>query len=87
MSIYGDLSKAQRELLAALYSGISGKRAVSIDTALRVDRKSRQTAGNLEARGFVTVEAYVWRPRVWLTPAGVDLLKSRDFRHSRSRHR
>ena len=86
MSVYGDLSKAQRALLTALFHR-SGGMAVSIDTALQVDRKGRQTAGNLEARRFVQIERDRWgvpyRPRVWLAAAGVELMRSLDFRHAR----
>lgn len=84
MSVYGNLSKSQRKLLTALYSGISIERAVSIGTALLVDVKGRQTAENLKAKGYVDHDGR-WRPRVWLTPAGVALMRSLDFRHSRSR--
>lgn len=92
MSVYGDLSKAQRKLLAALFEQIPAARAVSagrqravpIETAVRVDAKGRQTAGNLKARGLVDHDDGFWRPRVWLTPAGLDLMRSLDFRHSRA---
>jgi hypothetical protein len=86
MSIYGDLSKPQRALLAALFERISGKSAVSIDTALRLEGKSRQTARNLEARGLVKVTGkHEWPCRVWLTPAGSEVMGSLDFRHSHPR--
>ena len=80
MSIYGDLSKAQRELLTALFFRIQGGTAVSIETAVRVDRKGRQTAGNLKARGLVAHDDQ-WHPRVWLTPAGLEVMRGLDFRH------
>lgn len=81
MSIYGDMSKAQRKLLAALYSEISGQRAVSAETALMVDRKGRQTAANLEAAGYVRTSPrqWSWSLNVWLTDAGVQLMKSLDL--------
>lgn len=87
MSQFGDLSKAQRALLAALFSGIRGKSAVSIDTAVRVDGKGRQTARNLAVRGLVEFDSTRWwTVPVWLTPAGLDLMRSLDFRHSRARN-
>lgn len=96
MSVYGDLSKPQRLLLSDLFHGTSTdreksrlgrsqvKRAVSIVTAHQVGAKSRQTARNLAKRGFVETDG-MWRPRVWLTPAGIELMRSLDYRHARTR--
>ena len=89
MSVYGDLSKAQRAMMEALFSDISGERAVSIETAHFVDGKRRQTAASLRHKGFVEVHpdrwGSNWSQRVFLTPAGVDLMRSLDFRHARVR--
>lgn len=82
MCNYGELSKAQRKLLDYL-----GETAVSIETALWVDGKSRQTAANLQARGLVEVESvYSWRTRVWLTPNGCRMLKNVRYQRSTSRY-
>lgn len=79
MSAYGGFSKAQRKLLTALYARISGERVVPIATARRVDGKGRQTAANLNAKGYVDHDTF-YRLRVWLTLAGVDFMRSLDFR-------
>ena len=78
MSIYGDLSKAQRILLTALYGEIPEKRAVSIGTALRARGKQLQTVGNLRQAGLVDVDKldkYSWDCRVFLTALGVDVMR------------
>lgn len=75
MSIYGDLSKAQRILLTALYGEIPVKRAVSIDTALTVTRKQVQTATNLFEMGFIRmddVKGWSYSRKIWLTALAVD---------------
>lgn len=71
---FRDLSKAQRKLLAALFLRIREESAASIDAALTVDCKSRQTARNLGAKGFVVVDPdFEWRrAHVRFTRAGFD---------------
>lgn len=78
MPVYGELSKAQRQLLDDLWGdGSQAKRAVSIDTALSVDRKRRQTARNLVGAGLVLMDSETaWRPRVWLSAAGEDVRRN-----------
>ena len=92
VSIYGDLSKAQRAMLAALFSRIREESAVSIDAALcsssvRASGKEMQTARNLAAKGLVRFESRygAWSAWVYLTPAGLKLMRSLDFRHARGR--
>lgn len=90
MSVYGDLSKAQRTLLHRLYD--AAPRAASIDTALPVDGKSRQTAANLLERGFVCQALFFdpsgeLCPYVWLTSGGVSLIRRLDYRHVGGRRR
>ena len=75
MSVYGDLSKAQRILLAALYGRILKERAVSIATGHYVQGKQLQTVRNLKALGLVECnmrDRWDWQGRVWLTALGVD---------------
>lgn len=62
------------------------KPALSAKTALQVDAKSRQTARNLAKHGFVQTDG-MWRPRIWLTPAGLELMRSLDYRHARVRRK
>ena len=89
MSVYGDLSKAQRALLTDLWR----HRLQDLNRNSRVDRhghfylagKRRQTAANLERLGFVVVEgpAYSWSVPVSLSDAGIALMKSLNFSHAR----
>lgn len=83
MSVYGDLSKPQREFMQRLFVPVH--RAASIETALIV-RSSKRLRDNLLAKGFIEVayvDGYVWRHS--LTPVGLELIRSLDYRHSRPR--
>lgn len=73
MANYGDLSKAQRQLLDDLWGdGSQAKRAVSLKTAVSVEGKRRQTARNLSLLGLVVIDRKdgSWAYRVWLSDAG-----------------
>lgn len=92
MSIYGDLSKAQRAMLTALYGEIPSKRAVSIATAHYVRGKQTQTAENLAALGLVATDKkdrWWYSGKVWLTAVGVDEMSrvGRERRTSRYANR
>lgn len=72
---FGDLSKAQRLLLAECESAVSTavKRADVLDAAVRVSGKRLQTAENLEAKGLVElvkVDGWSYIRRVLITAEG-----------------
>ncbi|MEJ2790635.1 MULTISPECIES: hypothetical protein [unclassified Pseudoxanthomonas] len=79
MDKFGDLSKAQRQLLDRLYTAVppAGERAVTIDTALSVAGKAIQTVRNLHARDLVEFEImhFGLSCKVWLSLNGIDMMR------------
>lgn len=88
---FGDLSKAQRELLDQLYTAVppAGARAVTIDTALSVRGKALQTVRNLHARDLVEYESEwpFWSAQVWLSLNGIQIMKDFSLVRSSGRYR